>query len=226
MKYYLLSGMDEKNNYNFYPGIAKKFKKELKKFNTIVYIPTYPDNKEKCEELSKSEKFKNIGINFEKNIVLNNSYSAKKIQEIISKNELFFLYGGNPYKQIEFIEKYNIAEMIKNKVIIGLSAGSINMCKNAICTKDEDFEKSNLYQGMGLLNFSIEPHFDCSKTDVLKDLKNFSKVTDIYALEDDAYIIIEDNMINFYRKYLFNSKRRDKITRATQKLGRSFFIYT
>lgn len=226
MKYYLLSGMDKKNNYNFYPDIAKIFKKELKKFNTIVYIPTYPDNKEKCQELLKVDKFKNIGINFEKNIVLNNSYSAKEIQEIISKNELFFLYGGNPYKQIEFIEKYNIAEMIKDKVIIGLSAGSINMCKNAICTKDEDFDKSNLYQGMGLVNFSIEPHFDCSKTDILKDLKEFSKITDIYALEDDAYIIIEDNIIDFYRKYFFNSKWKDKITRATTKLGCSFFYYT
>ncbi len=216
MKYYLLSGMDEKNNYNFYPDIARKFKKELKKFNTIVYIPTYPDNKEKCKELSKSKKFKNIGINFENNIVLDNSYSSKEIQEIISKNELFFLYGGDPYKQMDFIEKHNIAEMIKDKVIIGLSAGSINMCKNAICTKDDDFEKSNLYKGMGLVSFSIEPHFDCNKIDVLNDLKKFSKITDVYALEDDAYIVIEDRMINFYRKYLFNSKWRDKIKRVTK----------
>lgn len=220
MKYYLLSGMDEKNDYNFYPDIAKKFKKELKKFNTIVYIPTYPDNKEKCENLSKSEKFKNIGINFEKNIVLDNSYSAKEIEKIINQNELFFLYGGDPYKQIKFIEKYNITEMIKNKVIIGLSAGSINMCKNAICTKDEDFKESNIYQGMGLVDFSIEPHFDCNNTEVLEDLKKFSKITDIYALEDDAYIIIENEKINFYRKYLFYSKWRDKNTRVT-KIGYS-----
>jgi peptidase E len=210
MKYYLLSGMDEKNDYNFYPDIAKIFKNELKSFNTIVYIPTYPDNKEKCEKLSKSEKFKNIGINFDKSIVLNNYYSANEIQEIISKNELFFLYGGNPYKQIEFIEKYNIAKMIKNKVVIGLSAGSINMCKKSICTQDEDFEESSLYQGMGLVNFSIEPHFDYNNKTVLKDLKEFSKKTDIYALEDDAYIIIEDNTTNFYRKYLFDSKWRNK----------------
>lgn len=215
MKYYLLSGMDEKNNYNFFHDIAKKLKKDLEKFNTIVYIPTYPENKEKCKILSKSEKFKNIGINFQKNIVLDNSYSQKEIKKIINENELFFLYGGNPFKQIEFINQYNITELIRNKVIISLSAGSINMCKNAICTKDKDFEESKLYQGMGLVEFSIEPHFDINNIEVLEDLKDYSKITNIYALEDDAYIIIDENKINFHRKYLFYKKWKYKITRVT-----------
>lgn len=215
MKYYLLSGMDEKNNYNFFHDIAEKLKKDLKKFNTIVYIPTYPDNKEKCEKLSKSEKFKNIGINFEKSIVLNNSYSQEEIKKIIKENELFFLYGGNPFKQMKFINEYNITELIRNKVIIGLSAGSINMCKKAICTKDEDFEESKLYKGMGLVDFSIEPHFDINNIEVLEDLKKYSKITNIYALEDDSCIIIEDSKINFYRKYLFYKKWKNKTTRVT-----------
>lgn len=215
MKYYLLSGMDEKNNYNFFSEISEKLKRDLEKFNTIVYIPTYPENKEKCENLSKSEKFKNIGINFEKSIVLDNSYSKKEIKEIIKNNELFFLYGGNPFKQIEFINKYNITELIKNKEVIGLSAGSINMCKNAICTKDEDFAKSELYKGMGLVDFSIEPHFNINNKEVLEDLKEYSKITNIYALEDDAYIIIEDSKINFYRKYLFYKRWKNKNTRVT-----------
>lgn len=203
MKYYLLSGMDEKNSYNFFDDIAKKFKKDLERFNTIVYIPTYPENKEKCESLSKSENFKNIGINFEKSIVLSNYCSDKELQKIINENELFFLYGGNPFRQIDFINKHNITELIRNKVIIGLSAGSINMCKNAICTKDEDFEKSEMYQGMGLVDFSIEPHFNINNLEVLDDLKKYSKHTNIYALENDAYIIVEESKIKFYRKYLF-----------------------
>lgn len=73
------------------------------------------------------------------------------------------------------------------------------MCKKAICTKDEDFKESNMYNGMGLIDFSIEPHFDINNIDVLEDLKRFSKEVDIYALEDDAYIIVEDNKITFHR---------------------------
>ncbi len=206
MKYYLLSGMDKNNNYNFYKDIAKRFKKELSDFDTIVYIPTHPDDKEKCIELSKSKIFKNIEINFKKSIVLDYSYNLDDVKKILDKNNLIFLYGGNPYTQMKFIEKYEIRDLIKNKTIISLSAGSINMCKNAICTKDEDFDNSTIYDGMGLVDFSIEPHFNINNKEVLDDLKNFSKTTDIYALEDNAYIIIEDKKVSFYRKNLFNKK--------------------
>lgn len=197
MKYYLLSGMNRE--YQFYSDIAKRLKKDLEKFDTIIYIPTYPEDKEKCIKLSQSEKFKNIGIYFNKSIVLDYSYSIDEVKKIIKENELIFLYGGDPYKQMEFITQYGIKDLIKNKTIIGLSAGSINMCQNAICTKDEDFEESNMYNGMGLIDFSIEPHFDINNVEVLEDLKRFSKVADIYALEDDAYIIVEDDKISFYR---------------------------
>lgn len=206
MKYYLLSGMDKNNNYNFYNSIAKRFKKELSDFDTIVYIPTYPDNKEKCIELSKSKIFKNIEINFKKSIVLDYSYNLDDVKKILDKNNLIFLYGGNPYTQIDFIKKYKIRDLIKNKTIISLSAGSINMCKNAICTKDEDFDESTMYDGMGLVNFSIEPHFNINNKEVLDDLKEFSKYTDIYALKDNDYIIIEEKKVSFYRRNLFNKK--------------------
>lgn len=218
MKYYLLSGMDKNNNYNFYEDIAKRFKKELSGFNTIVYIPTYPDNKEKCFELSKSKEFKNIGINFNESIVLDYSHTLDDVKKILDKNNLIFLYGGNPYTQIDFIKRYKIKDLIKNKTIISLSAGSINMCKKAICTKDEDFDKSTMYDGMGLVNFSIEPHFDINNKEVLSDLKKLSKCTDIYALEDNAYIIIENKKINFYRKYLFNTKWQNRKIRKQLKV--------
>lgn len=215
MKYYLLSGMDE--SYNFYKNIADRFRKELKAFDTIVYIPTYPENREKCIKLSKSEKFKNIGINFNRSIVLDYSYSFEEIKNIIDENELIFLYGGDPYNQMKFITEYGIRDLIKDKTIIGLSAGSINMCKKAICTKDEDFEKSNMYNGMGLIDFSVEPHFNINNTEVLKDLKNFSKYTDIYALEDDAYIIVENNKLSFYRKCLLYKKWKYRKKRVTSQ---------
>lgn len=202
MKYYLLSGMNE--NKNFFPSIAEIFKNDFKNIETIVYIPTYPEDKEKCEKLSKTDIFKNIGVNFKKAIVLDNSYSINEVKNIINENELFFLYGGDPYKQIEYINHYNITPLIKDKLIIGLSAGSINMSKKSICTKDEDFDESNVYNGMGLVDFSIEPHFDYNNTEVLDVLEMFSKDTNIFALEDDAYIIVEDGTINFYRKCVFN----------------------
>lgn len=199
MKYYMLSGMDKENNYNFYANIAKIFKEDLVQFRNIVYIPTYPENKEKCEKLAKKRIFENIGVYFEKKIVLNNSYNMECIKDALNNNELFFLYGGNPYKQINFINRMNIDKLIKNKTIIGLSAGSINMCKKAICSKDDEFKESRMYSGMGLVDFSFEPHFNIENEDVLVDLKRFSNETEIYALEDDAYIIVENGKVKTKR---------------------------
>ncbi len=49
-----------------------------------------------------------------------------------------------------------------------------------------------------MLDFSIEPHFNINNEEVLKDLKEYSKTNKIFALEDDAYIIIENQQIKFY----------------------------
>lgn len=42
---------------------------------------------------------------------------------------------------MKFIEDYNIGDFLKEKTLITLSAGNINICKEAICTKDEDLKK-------------------------------------------------------------------------------------
>ena len=59
--------------------------------------------------------------------------------------------------------------------------------------------------GMGFINFTVEPHFNIKNTEVLQDLIEYSKDLDIFALEDDACIIIKDNEIeykgNIYRIY-------------------------
>lgn len=52
--------------------------------------------------------------------------------------------------------------------------------------------------GMGFLDFSIEPHFNIDNVEVLEDLRKYSRDIKIYALEDSAYIIIENNQLSFY----------------------------
>ena len=43
--------------------------------------------------------------------------------------------------------------------------------------------------GLGFIDYSIEPHFDINNKEVLEELKEYSENIDIYALEDDAFII-------------------------------------
>ena len=152
-EYYILSGMDEKNDYNFYKEIGNLFRKELSDFKTIVYISAYPKDTKKNIELAKSERFSRIGINFKNSIVLDYSITKKEAQEIIKKNDLVFLYGGDPYQQMKFMQEYELINLLRDKVLITLSAGSINICKDAICTKDKDFSFTSKYKRYGIYQF-------------------------------------------------------------------------
>ncbi len=145
-KYYILSGMDAKNEYNFYDDLAEILKKELCNFDSIVYISAYPNDYEKNKKLAKSEKFLKIGIEFKTSIVLDYSYTIEETKKVILENNLIFLYGGNPYEQMKFILDYDIGDMLKEKTLITLSAGSINISNDAICTKDEDFDVTSKYK--------------------------------------------------------------------------------
>ena len=192
-KYYILSGMNKANDYNFYDSIAKIFKKEISNFQEIVYISAFPNDFNRNKKLSKSEKFLNIGINFKKSTVVDYSYNIEQVNELIRKSELICLYGGDPYKQMQFIYDYKIKDLLKNKTLITLSAGSINISQEAICTEDDDFDYTFKYKGLGLIEYSIEPHFNINNKKVLEKLKEYSKKIDIYALEDEAFIIENNN---------------------------------
>lgn len=44
-------------------------------------------------------------------------------------------------------------------VIIGMSAGSINLAETAICTISCKHAKQEIYHGLGCVNITVEPHF-------------------------------------------------------------------
>ena len=51
---------------------------------------------------------------------------------------------------MKFMQEYDLIELLRNKVLITLSAGSINLCEDAICTKDEDFSVTSKYRRYGI----------------------------------------------------------------------------
>ena len=81
-------------------------------------------------------------------------------------------------------------------VIIGMSAGSINMAKTSICTLACGHYKQEIYNGLGCVDISVEPHFD--RNEVSDELMELSKKYTIYGLCDDSFSVSEDNSIQLY----------------------------
>lgn len=82
-------------------------------------------------------------------------------------------------------------------VIMGISAGVINMDKTALCSEDQDFEETTIYQGLAVDDITIEPHFNADDLDKVALLKHLSLSFPIYALHDDSAIVVKDGDIQY-----------------------------
>ena len=108
-----------------------------------------------------------------------------------------------------------------NGIVIGQSAGSINMAKDVFNSPEQSENSEPIYfEGLGLTEINVEPHwkkdtsaFDADEEYQRKYILQESKKRDIYALCDGSYIIINNNEImNIYGEaYLVKDGKISKI---------------
>ena len=121
------------------------------------------------------------------------------MKNIIENTDILFIMGGNTQKQNHFLEKYKLKKLIKetNAVTIGISSGAINLAKKSLCSKDLDdgVERTVVYNGIGRINYTFEPHFDKNNPNFLiEELYPLSNKIKIYGLPNETGIRISDNI--------------------------------
>jgi len=137
--------------------------------------------------------FSDCGITFGSSMVIDSRISRKTAQDTVRNADVLWLAGGYTPTQFAYLESYGLIPYIREQkgVIIGMSAGSINMAKTAICTLTCKHDKLEIYEGLGLVEFSVEPHFD--KNNISNELLELSKKYKLYGLCDDGAIICTEN---------------------------------
>lgn len=193
--------VDNKNN------IVECIKDNLKDNQTMLFIPSDINDKEKTNMYSSIlfESFKLSGILFEEFIVLDD---ISKTKEYVDKASLIFLSGGDTYIQNKLFSKMNLKQCLKNYngLIIGQSAGTINMATKAY-NSPEEMEQSEpiLFNGLGLVNINVEPHFIYNEDEFneaelyqREDIIYNSYERKIYGQCDGSHIVIDDNNIKVY----------------------------
>lgn len=99
---------------------------------------------------------------------------------------------------MEGINKYGLKEYIKNiPLVIGVSAGSMNQSKRVVY-EDENNMKLYDYEGLGLINFNIYPHYDFKNIELLKESFRVSEVIALDCLPEDSFIKVNDGHIKYY----------------------------
>lgn len=147
--------------------------------------------------------FRDISIRFNKINIIDCRIDKEESKEIVKNSDIVFLMGGDPKKEMDYINEYGLAEVLleRDGITIGVSAGSINMAKNVIY-RDEDENKTIIrYKGIGLTDISIYPHLDFKNIDYLKEIFEVSKLQKITALPDESFIVIENGEVNYINEH-------------------------
>lgn len=188
--------------------LVDQIKSNLKNNNSILFIPSQVTDDSKILEYAQIlfDALKISGIEFNNYYVLT-SDKLDKIEEYINSSSLVFLSGGITYIQHQLFQKINLKQLLSNYegLVIGQSAGSINLASN-VYNSPEDYDESHIYyEGLGLTDINIEPHFELD-TSVFSELDLYQREhvlresykRCIYGLPDGSHILINSDGISFY----------------------------
>lgn len=194
---YIFSSFDKDIRFN---EVANYFKNDMVLYKNIVFVPTNFENMEKVNDYANIDVFwfKEIGINLNGITVLNDTMTKEEMFRSIENADIIFLMGGDTLKQNDFLMKNDLKPIIKTfkKVVIGISAGAINLSNISLCSKDEEdgIEKTITYEGIGRINYTIEPHFDIDNKILLQnELYPLSEKKTIYGLPNNTGVRIIDS---------------------------------
>lgn len=181
--------------------VAKVFQKKITKRNRYAFVASeFEKIPEKTDQYFRFflNMFEENGIHFKEASVVDGRMTMQEAQTVVETSDVVWLSGGDTPTQFDYLQRYGLDTVIKqhNGVIIGMSAGSINLESTAICTLSCGHDKQLIYEGLGCVDISIEPHF--IRSDVSDELLELSQKYVIYGLCDDSIIVCEKENIEFY----------------------------
>lgn len=193
---YLLSGPDIEKG--FEGEIVDLLKNDLRGKKNICFISSTPDNYEMNDLFFNNCKkwFDNLGLDLNKYSLIDNRVMADKIINTIEDVDVIFLLGGDPFEQIGFLKNIKIDKFLEkfDGVIMGVSAGAMNMGDKVYYSKDDDYPESIIYDGLNLANITIDPHFDPEDKNQVSDFLKFSEDIEIIGLPNMSSIRVSDEI--------------------------------
>ena len=220
---YFFSGFSDDDG--FAPEIAESLRRHIVDRQSLVFIATDPKDHAAADNSAKITTgfFRKAGIEFKDVYVFDGRKSAAECATLLGNASAVFLMGGRTLLQLQFINKNNLAGLLCGfgGVIMGLSAGAINMAEFALLAptdsggsvpvmyKGTSFADipAIIYKGIGLADITITPHYDSDDKNLTDNvLLPFSHKIDIYAMKDDSAIVISGGEKQYFGDICLISK--------------------
>ena len=188
-------------------GILTEITSRITSLNRVVYVANDPKDTEH-NDVSAPPVFEGLrlsGLYFKEKILLD-SRNEGEAESIILGADLVILSGGKVFCQSEFFKRIKLGEILKrfNGIVIGISAGAMNLCKTVANFPEEpsDLEFPLWVDGLGFYDGTIIPHFDgenilyqfpYDEIDVVNDyILPMSKGKTFIGLPNFSYIVIDE----------------------------------
>ncbi|MCF6138255.1 Type 1 glutamine amidotransferase-like domain-containing protein [Pseudalkalibacillus berkeleyi] len=208
---------------NFFPEtLSRLLQEDITDRMSLVMISSNPSIYEDDGATERSW-LDQAGIMFDEYHLINYRVQKEEAQSKIQNASVIFLLGGDTLKQNGFLREYELSNLIKESsaVVIGASAGAINMSAKWLCSKNlgNKVEMSSVYEGIGLNNFSVLSHFDLENNIAMvqSELSPLSEEINIYASNKDCAVRVKgDSLDVFGTVFLISHSKIRKLDETLQ----------
>lgn len=180
---------------HFTDSIAEVLREELTVRESLVFISTWPDDYKQNDVDSDGmhTMFAERNMAFTKHNVIDNRTEAEEAVKLIREASCIFLMGGNATLQFDLMCRKGILDEIRQSraVILGVSAGSMNMGKHVV----DIYESLTPYEGLGFADLTIKAHYPLEE-DLLQAVKQVSMELPVCLMTDESAIFIKKDSIN------------------------------
>ena len=203
----------------FLEKLVRLLQEDITDRKSIVMISANPFLLEE-EEIGATERswLDQANIMFDEYHLIDYGVKKEEAHKLIQNASVIFLLGGNTVEQNGLLVEYELSDLIKKTraVVMGTSAGAINMSAKWLCSKYTDYygETSSIYDGIGLDDFSVLSHFDLENNleQLQVELSPLSEEMNVYASNKDCAVRVKGDKIDILGNvYLISHSKIQKL---------------
>lgn len=178
------------NGGSYYPESKEIDKRWISKINDndlIIFVPAATTRSQESYFDFFKKQMSVYGLSNVEYVDLYTNWERAREAKVI------YIAGGNTYKLIDIMRKSGFADFLKQHkkslIIIGNSAGAVVLGKDIRTSNDSDIIGIDNMCGLGLVDYSICPHYTEEKDNRLINLSNKLNETVLGIPEESALIV-------------------------------------
>ena len=195
-------------NFSNANGFVDRLRAALPEYPSVTVIASSPERHDLTCQFGADDfiALANVGIYPSRWNILD-GVNAEDAAELVSSSDLLILSGGHVPTQAAFFRDIALGVLLQDYpgVVIGISAGSMNMAQTVYAQPEEpgegiDPDYVRFFPGLDLTEVNVLPHYQKVKNDTVDGLRLFEDITyadsmgnTFFVLPDGSYFYQDED---------------------------------